>query len=208
MTRIRIAIIGLSSSAKTAWASSAHLPYLLSARGLAKYQIVALCNSSKQAAERAISAYKLPKETKAYGDPESLASDQDVDLVVCCTRVDVHFSTILPSVKAGKAVYVEWPLAENEDTARELVKLAKESGSRTIVGLQGRVAPVVVKLQDLIHEGRIGRVLSSEIRAAGGTVDRLTLSSGLKYFTQREVGGNPYTIGFGHCEFFCSSFLK
>ena len=30
--RVRVALIGLSASAKTAWASKAHLPYLLSPR--------------------------------------------------------------------------------------------------------------------------------------------------------------------------------
>lgn len=54
MAPIRLGIIGLSSSAVTSWASGAHLPYLLSPRGLAKYKIVALCNSSVESAKSAI----------------------------------------------------------------------------------------------------------------------------------------------------------
>ena len=201
MAPIRTAIIGLSSSAKTSWASSAHLPYLLSPRGRSRFQIVALLNSTADASRRAIQHYNLSPETRAYGNPEELAKDPDVDLVVCCTRVDVHHSTILPSVKAGKAVYVEWPLAQDDEHVKELVEEAKKSGSRTVVGVQGRLAPPVVKLQELIQEGKIGKVLSSEVRGFGGSVDRELLASGLKYFTQREVGGNVFTIGFGHCMF-------
>ncbi|RSM14432.1 hypothetical protein CDV31_005449 [Fusarium ambrosium] len=198
MAPIRTALIGLSASAKTSWAAIAHLPYLLSPLGKSKYQIVALCNSSIEAARKAIQHFELPVETKAYGDPESLAADEEIDLVVVITRVDVHHGTALPSVKAGKAVYVEWPLAQDEEHARELATLAKESGSRTIVGLQGRLAPPIAKIHELLQQGRIGKILSSEIRASGGTNDRDILPSILDYFTRRAVGGNIYTIGLGH----------
>ncbi|KAK7417839.1 hypothetical protein QQX98_004314 [Neonectria punicea] len=200
MAPIRTALIGLSASAKTSWASTAHLPYLLSPRGRSKYEIVALCNTSVEAAQNAISCFKLPKETKAYGDPESLAQDTNVELVVVCTRVDVHHATALPSVKAGKTVYVEWPLAQDNAHAEDLARTARESGSRTIVGLQGRLTPAVVKLRDLLQQGRIGKVLSSEVYATGGSMDRDLLPTGLKYFTDRAIGGNIVTIGLGHSE--------
>ncbi|UNI24960.1 hypothetical protein JDV02_010673 [Purpureocillium takamizusanense] len=234
---IRVAIIGLSASAVTSWASQAHLPYLLSARGRARFTIVALCNSSVEAARAAIRAFDLPSPPpspssagggaggqpgqgegeegvlngiRAYGDPQSLADDPDVDLVVCCTRVDVHLATVLPSVRAGKHVYVEWPLAQDERRARELLEAATEAGrvgagllgekkqQKIIVGMQGRVAPPLVKLKQLLAEGRIGRVLSSEARAFGGSHDRERLMVGLRCFTELDVGGNIVTIGFGH----------
>lgn len=198
MAPIRTAIIGLSSSAVTSWASGAHLPYLLSPRGREKYSIVALCNSSVDAAKRAIEAYKLSHETKAYGSPQSVADDPDVDFVVCCTRVDVHHSTILPSIKAGKTVYVEWPLAQDVKHVSELVEAAKKSGSTTIMGMQGRLAPPVVKIKETLESGRIGKVLSSEIRMFGGSNDREILPTGLKYFADSSVGGNIFTIGYGH----------
>ena len=200
MAPIRTAIVGLSSAAAVSWASNAHLPYLLSPRGRARYQIVALCNSSIEAAKRAIVVFKLPPGTRAYGDPQSLADDPDVDLVVCCTRVDVHHPTILPSVKAGKDVFVEWPLAQDMRHVQELARSAEASGSRTIVGLQGRASPPVAKLRQLLEDGSLGKVLSSEIRAAGGSIDRQFLSSKIRFFTQLEVGSNAFTIGFGHCK--------
>lgn len=196
---IRTALIGLSASAATNWASSAHLPYLLSAEGRSQFQIVALCNSSAEAARRAIAAYGLPAATtRAYGAPEELAADPDVQLVVCCTRVDRHHDTVLPSLRRGKHAYVEWPLAESAGRAAELAALARDRGGRTVVGLQGRFAPAVLKVRELVGSGRVGKVLSSEVRAAGGSNNRDVLPVGLKYFTDRKVGGNVLTIGFGH----------
>lgn len=200
MAPIRTAIIGLSGNAITSWASAAHLPYLLSARGREKYQIVALCNSSVEAAKRAIEVFKLPPETKAYGDPQAVADDKDIDLVVVSTRVDVHHSSALPSVKAGKDVFVEWPLAQDVAHAKELVDAARAAGGRTLVGHQGREAPPVVKVRQLIEQGTIGKILSSEIRAYGGALDRESLRPGLKYFLEKKVGGNIVTIGIGHCK--------
>ena len=50
---IHVALVGLSASAKVTWAADAHLPYLLSARGKQHYELVALLNSSVEAAESA-----------------------------------------------------------------------------------------------------------------------------------------------------------
>ncbi|KAK7956759.1 uncharacterized protein PG986_005981 [Apiospora aurea] len=85
--------------------------------------------------------------------------------------------------------------------AAELARVAAGKGSRTVVGLQGWFAPSIVALRDILAGGgrsRIGKVLSSEVRAAGGTSDRATLPPFLKYFADRDIGGNPFTIGHGH----------
>ncbi|KAK5310739.1 hypothetical protein LTR93_011954 [Exophiala xenobiotica] len=197
MAPIRVALIGLSSSASS-WAVGAHLPYLLSTRGRERFIIVALCNSSVDAAQRAIEKYGLAGNIKAYGDPEEVAADPNVDLVVCCTRVDLHYNNILPSVKAGKTAYVEWPLAHDVHSARELTSIARQSGSRTVVGNQGRLAPVVLKLREMLRQGRIGKVLSSEVRAAGGSFEGDVVPAPYKYLTQRAFGGNVVTISFSH----------
>ena len=197
---VHAALIGLSSSAVTSWASAAHLPALLTPTGRSKITISALLNSSVDAAKSAIQKYDLPAETKAYGTPEDLAADPDIDLVICNTRVDKHYETIISSVKAGKDVYLEWPIAAKQEHIDELVESAKRSGSRVAVGLQRRWAPPVVKLRETLDggKGRLGKILSSDVRAFGGTNDREIPPTGLKYFAQKEIGGNPVVIGLGH----------
>ncbi|RMZ67576.1 oxidoreductase family [Pyrenophora seminiperda CCB06] len=197
---VHAALIGLSSSAVTSWASAAHLPALLTPTGRSKITISALLNSSVDAAKSAIEKYNLPTDTKAYGTPEDLAADQDISLVICNTRVDKHYETVISSVKAGKDVYLEWPIAAKQEHIDDLVESAKKSGSRIAVGLQRRWAPPVVKLRQILDDGngKLGKVLSSDFRAFGGTNDRDILPKGLRYFTQKEVGGNPIVIGLGH----------
>lgn len=200
---VRVGIIGLSQSATTSWAEVAHLPNLLTEAGRERFQIVALCNTRVAKAEAAIQAYGLdPATTKAYGSPEDLAADPNVDFVLCSTRVDTHYAAVLPSVQAGKDVYVEWPIASNLQDTQRLVEAARTSGSGTIVGVQRRYAPAVLKVQELLDAGAIGKVLNVQVNVHAGFVASGVWPIGLKYFAERAIGGNPITIIVGHCEFY------
>ncbi|UKZ74532.1 hypothetical protein TrVFT333_002202 [Trichoderma virens FT-333] len=181
MAPIRLAIIGLSGTNLSSWASVAHLPYLLSPRGKAQYKIVAICNSSIESARLAIKTFHLPPTP-----------------VLCSTRVDKHYESIKPSIAAGKAAFVEWPLASNISQVRELAELAKEKRIKSLVGLQGCVTAPGVAVRELLEQGLIGKVLSSEVKARGGTGDRDAVPESLRYFTRLEMGGNAITVGFGH----------
>jgi predicted dehydrogenase len=196
---LRVALIGLSSAATgVSWAAAAHLPSLRTSTGRSKYTITALLNSSVDAAKAAIKTYELPAETKAYGSPDDLAKDPDVDVVICNTRVDKHFETILPSIHAGKDVFVEWPIASTPKQINEIVEASRKSGSRVAVGLQRRWLPPVVKIREIIAEGKLGKVLSSKAEAYGGLADRESVPPSVAYFTDRAVGGNMITIGMAH----------
>jgi len=199
MPPIRVALIGLSSGAATSWAEDAHLPYLLSSRGQSHYRITALLNSSLSSAEAAKKHFDLPSTVKAYADPEKLAKDADVDLVVVCTRVDVHAKVVEPSIKAGKGVFIEWPLTESVERSLSLVsRMPPSQIQKSIIGLQARVSPVIVKIIDLLRRHRIGRVLSSSVSTSSHILPRAAIPEGVAYFLDRKVGGNPITIHYGH----------
>lgn len=196
MPPIRVAIVGLSSSAKAGWAATGHLPYLQSSEGKKHYQVVALLNSSVAAAESAKAAFNIP-DAKAYGEPADLAADPDVDLVVVTTRADVHFSVVESSIRAKKAVYIEWPLTHDLASSLELTK-DLPTPSDTIVGLQGRVAPITLRLKELLASGTVGKVLSSEVRTYGNVMPRDALPETFAYFADKKVGGHPFNIHYGH----------
>jgi len=189
---IRIGFIGLSS---TGWAPYSHLPYLQHTK---KFEIVAVCNSSVESAKKAIDLYKLPAGTKAYGDAQDIANDPDVDLVVCSVRVDRHYPTLVPSLKAGKNIFVEWPLGKNLKEAEAMLKLSREHKVKhTAVGLQGRFSPVITTLKELLKEGKIGKVLSSSWTGQGLMLGQ-TQPAAVTYITDISIGGNLVTIHFGH----------
>jgi predicted dehydrogenase len=95
MAVIGVEIIGLSAS--SSWASTAHLPYL---RDSSKYKITGVCNSSVECSRKAVHAHGVLK-AKAYGSVADMVASSDVDLVVCCVRVDRHYESIQPAIEAG-----------------------------------------------------------------------------------------------------------
>jgi len=150
----------------------------------------------------AIRHFKLSPSVKTYGDPENLTTDADVELVVCCNRVDVHYPTVVSILRAGKRVFVEWPLAESVDKARELVKIAEEAGvdsRKCLMGLQSRVSPLTLHIKNVLESGLIGTVLSSQATAFGHLLPRGSLPETLKYFTERKnTSGNSIFGVKGH----------
>ncbi|KAI0391183.1 NAD-binding Rossmann fold oxidoreductase family protein [Xylariaceae sp. FL0594] len=199
MAPIRIGFIGLS---KTGWAQQAHLPYLKQATD--KYKIVALQNSSVERAREAIKFHDLSEdEVRAYGSSEDLAADPNVDLVVCSVRVDRHAQTITPSLKAGKHVFVEWPLGKSLSDAEEILHHHHQSATtnpkqKTFVDLQAREAPVVLTVREFIASGKLGKVLSTTWHGYGGFVGGDRLVEGFEFLGDKSVGGNLVTVVGGH----------
>lgn len=198
MSPTRIGLIGLSALSDVitpgVWAGLVHLPYLQSSP---EYEVVALCNTSVDSARRAIALHKLSDTTKAYGSPEDLANDPDVDMVVCSVRVMRHFELTKPSILMKKDVFIEWPLGANVAEAEELTRLAKASGVRTIVGLQARAEPLLSELKKIINDGKIGKVISTCVL---GTLLPPVWLEGADYYLDMKNGGGDFYISFGHCQ--------
>ncbi|KAH8810712.1 putative oxidoreductase [Xylogone sp. PMI_703] len=198
MSPIRVGLIGLGretgGSAVGVWAIKTHLPYLLASP---KYEIVALGNSTVESAKASIAYHKLGQHVKAYGSPEDLANDPNVDLVVVSVAVGKHYALSKPALLAGKDVFVEWPLGASVAEAEELTEIAASKGVKTIVGLQARPSPLVLKLKELINGGKIGKVTSTAV-VSYFNLPPDTWTAGAEYFLDMESGGNSLTILFGH----------
>ncbi|KAJ4364755.1 hypothetical protein N0V95_000702 [Ascochyta clinopodiicola] len=187
----RIGLIGLS--AKGSWASRSHLPYL---QQTSLYKITALQNSSKASAEAAAKEYSL-NDVATYAEPSAIASDSNVDIIAVSVNVPEHYDLTKPALEAGKDVFVEWPLARNLAEAEELVQLAKEKGVRTMIGLQARQNPSIIKAKEIVESGKLGRILCTTM-TGHGMIFGPTVHEGFLYGLPIEAGANLLTIPFGH----------
>lgn len=170
MSPIRIGFVGLSS---TGWASISLAPPLLSSPLSSDYTITALSTSSPQSAQLAAEKYTAlsPRSPQVrvkpyHGSTASIASDTDVDLIVVSVKTPDHKKALAPAIEKGKDVFVEWPLGNGLEEAKELAGMARARGVRTMVGMQGWQIPEVKKVKEWIRAGRIGRVLSSTFVSA------------------------------------------
>jgi predicted dehydrogenase len=141
----------------SSWASRSHLLYLQNSK---HYKISALQNSSKAAAEAAAKEYKLDS-VATHDNPSAIATDPNVDIVAVSVNVPQHYDLIRPALEAGKDVFSEWPLARNVSDAEELIQLAKAKGVRTMIGLQARQSPSILKAKEIVASGRLGKILGT-----------------------------------------------
>ncbi|KAH7076329.1 NAD-binding Rossmann fold oxidoreductase family protein [Paraphoma chrysanthemicola] len=187
----RVGLIGLS--AKGSWASRSHLGYF---QRTDLYKITALQNSSEASAEAAAKEYKLDG-VATYDSPSKIACDLNVDIIAVSVNVPEHYDLIRPALEAGKDVFSEWPLARNLSEAEELVQLAKSKGVRTMVGLQARQNPSILKAKEIVASGKLGKILGTTLYGHGGIFGPIAYESFL-YGYPIEAGANLVTIPFGH----------
>jgi predicted dehydrogenase len=96
---------------------------------------------------------------RATGDIDAILSDEQVEAVVVASTAKTHFELAAKSMRAGKHVFVEKPLALTEAHARELVELSEQTGRILMVGHLLFYHPAVERLKKLIDAGEIGRIL-------------------------------------------------
>lgn len=85
-------------------------------------------------------------------DSIELINHKDVNAVFCATQHDLHSKFVLESVKAGKAVYVEKPLAVNLDELKEIDKAVSEKNGRVMVGFNRRFSQPFVDMKKFFSE--------------------------------------------------------
>jgi predicted dehydrogenase len=106
-------------------------------------EIVGFYDPHDDTAKEVSEKYQLAR----FLDPDALMDACDAIDVV--TPTNHHFTWCEKAIKKGKHVFVEKPLAHTMDEARQLVKLAKESGSKVQVGHVERFNPAFLALKDI-----------------------------------------------------------
>src|SRR5947207_8863856 len=188
LSKLGVGIIGVSPT--RGWAATVHIPAL---RALPNYEIRSLSAHSAESARAAGEVFGI---SAAFSDHEQLVTQPDIDMVAVTVKVPHHRELVTAALAAGKAVYCEWPLGRDLDDARAMAALAAERGIRTVVGLQGRQAPAIGFVQELLSDGYVGEVLSTTmvgLSVPGGSVVQPNA-----YMLDRANGANVLSIAVGH----------
>ena len=96
---------------------------------------------------------------KKYGfshsttDYKEILNDEDVDLVLITTRHDKHASMSAEALMAGKHVFVEKPLALNNEQLEQVIEAYKQSKTSLTVGFNRRFSPHALKIKSLTGRG-------------------------------------------------------
>jgi predicted dehydrogenase len=106
-------------------------------------ELVGFYDPDNATAKNVSDKYQLPR----FVDPDALIDTCDAIDIVAPTNF--HFDLCEKAIKKGKHVFVEKPLANTMDEARQLVKLTQESGIKCQVGHVERFNPAFLAIKDL-----------------------------------------------------------
>jgi len=101
---------------------------------------------------------------RVESDAEALLSADDVDAVLISLPIDALPSYVLASLRAGKAVLSEKPIAASVKLGQALLKKAEKLEPVWMVGENYAFFPLVAKLKEWIGSGRLGAVRLVEAR--------------------------------------------
>lgn len=81
---------------------------------------------------------------------KEIVADQEVDLLLITTRHHLHAAMSIESLRAGKHVFVEKPLALNTEELESVIEAQQASGKTITVGFNRRFSPHALKMKDLL----------------------------------------------------------
>ncbi|CAI4045085.1 hypothetical protein SUVZ_10G2420 [Saccharomyces uvarum] len=196
---IRVGFIGLSSS--KGWAVKTHYQAILQLSS--QFQITALYNKKTESSIATIRDLKLTNAV-AYPTLESFASSSNVDMVVFSVRTASYFELLMPLLEYSRAncnlkyLFMEWGLVYSVKEMETVFHAASERGLQTIISLQGRKSPYIIRSKELIEEGHIGDINSIEITGNGGWYGYERPLKSPSYLYEVGKGVDLVTTSFAH----------
>ena len=98
-----------------------------------------------------------------YSNAQQLLNHPDINAVYIATPPSSHLPYALQALEAGKAVYLEKPMALSKEEALQLGKAVKESGGKLTVAHYRRKLPAFLKVKEQLDAGAIGKVRFADI---------------------------------------------
>ncbi|MCX7935114.1 MAG: Gfo/Idh/MocA family oxidoreductase [Planctomycetota bacterium] len=120
-------------------------------------RIVAACDVNQEA----LAAYR-----ERYGSDLQTTSDYrdllrwDVDAVFICSPDFLHEEQAVAALAAGKAVYLEKPMAITIEGCDRILRQARAAGARLFVGHNMRYMSIIRRMKKLVDDGAVGEVKS------------------------------------------------
>lgn len=113
---------------------------------------------------------------------DEVLDDKDVNLVVIATRHDTHAELARRALEGGRNVFVEKPLALNDEELERVIDAAAKSNALLMVGFNRRFSPLALAAKEFFKDARAP--LSINYRVNAGRIPK-----GHWIQDQREGGG-------------------
>ena len=137
----------------------------------------------------AIAIHRVRRAASTSAD--AVLDDKSLDAIFIVTRHHAHADLVCRALEAGKAVFVEKPLALTREELQRVIDVVANTGNdRLIVGFNRRFAPLLVQMRSRFDQ------------PDGGSATRYLVNAGRleadSWYLNRELEGPRFTGEGGH----------
>lgn len=139
-------------------------------QGSSSFHLRWLCDLDVERARQVLGGYST---VEATSELDTVLSDDGVQAVAVATPAHTHLSVALATLRAGKHVLVEKPLAATREEGRQLVDEADRHGLTLMCDHTYCYTPPVLRIRELLHAGELGELhYLDSVRVNLGLVQR------------------------------------
>lgn len=124
-------------------------------------KLVAVMRRDAAKAEEYAMRHGVPK---FYTDADQLIHDPEINAVYIATPPDSHARYAIDVMRAGKAAYVEKPMARNVAECEEMIRVSNETGQPLFVAYYRRRLPCFLKIKELVDNRVIGDIKTIHVQ--------------------------------------------
>ncbi len=124
-------------------------------------EVVAVMSRNK---DKARSYAERHHVKKWYTDAQDLIDDPEVNAIYIATPPSSHATFAILSMRAGKPVYVEKPMAASYDDCTRINRVSEQTGVPCYVAYYRRYLPYFKKVKEIIRNKTIGDIMNVQVR--------------------------------------------
>ena len=175
---VNVGIIGCGGIA-----NAKHMPALAK---LPNVRMVAFCDLMKERADEAKEKYGTP-DARVYTDYKELIKEETIEVVHVLTPNRSHADISIDSMRAGKHVMCEKPMAKTAADAQRMYDASVETGKKLTIGYQHRQKPQSIYAKQYIDTGALGEIYYANCLA----IRRRGTPNWGVFLNEEEQGGGP-----------------
>jgi predicted dehydrogenase/threonine dehydrogenase-like Zn-dependent dehydrogenase len=138
---INVAVVGAGGFAK-----GMHLPNLKELSDM--YHLRAIVSGRGSSARATAEQFDADYATTNYQD---VLDDETIDMVMICTRHNLHAKMATEAARAGKAIFLEKPMALNQSELDDLAAVLEETQVPFMVGFNRRFSPAARRAKEILE---------------------------------------------------------
>lgn len=124
-------------------------------------EVVAVMSRNK---DKARSYAERHHVKKWYTDAQELIDDPEVNAIYIATPPSSHATFAILSMRAGKPVYLEKPMAASYDDCTRINRVSEQTGVPCYVAYYRRYLPYFRKVKEIIRNKTIGDIMNVQVR--------------------------------------------